>query len=176
MATAGTFVTPTLVLELKDSTTLLSPTLSGLDSLDRRYCTGTVAAISQAPRALRERVWAALLADVREMHAAGVRLLAGTDLGNPCLVPGASLHDELGWFVRAGLTPVEALRTATVNAANAMNLSGEFGAVRETFRADFVIVSSDPRATDGGLARLRTPAGVVRAGRWVDSLSLAGLR
>jgi Amidohydrolase family len=176
LATSGTFVTPTLVLELKDSTTLQSPALSALDSLGRQYCTGTVASIMQAPPAMRERVFAALLADVREMHAAGVRLLAGTDLGNPCIVPGASLHDELAWLARAGLPPIEVLRTGTVHAAQAMSLDSELGAVRTGFRADFVVVSSDPRAARGGLAQLRTPAGVVRAGRWVDSVSLAGMR
>ncbi len=63
-----------------------------------------------------------------------------------------------------------------MNAAEALGLSREFGAVRETFRADFVIVAGDPRDATVGLARLRTPVGVVRAGRWVDSLALAGLR
>lgn len=176
MATAGTFVTPTLVLELKDSTTLQSAAFASLDSLGWQFCTGTVASITKSPPAVRERIFSALLADVRAMHTAGVRLLAGTDLGNPCIAPGASLHDELGLFVRAGLSPIDALRTATVHAAHAMNLGTQFGAVRETFRADFVIVSGDPRQVGSGLARLRTPAGVVRAGRWVDSLALAGFR
>lgn len=105
LASAGTFVTPTLVLEIKDSSNLHSPALSTLDSASQGYCRGTVGSIEQAPRESRERVFGQLLADVRSLHADGVGLLAGTDLGNPCIVPGASLHDELALFVRAGLTP-----------------------------------------------------------------------
>lgn len=54
---------------------------------------------------------------VRALHHAGVPLLAGTDVGNPFLVPGYSLHKELELFVEGGLTPLEALQTATINPA-----------------------------------------------------------
>jgi hypothetical protein len=43
------------------------------------------------------------------LNAAAVLILAGTDLGNPLLVPGVSLHQELELLVEAGLTPLEAL-------------------------------------------------------------------
>ena len=55
---------------------------------------------------------------VRQMRDAGVPLLAGTDVSNPWIVPGFSLHEELAILVQAGLTPAEALRTATWNPAN----------------------------------------------------------
>jgi imidazolonepropionase-like amidohydrolase len=55
--------------------------------------------------------------NVRLLNHAGVLLLAATDVGIPMLVPGLSLHEELVLLVEAGLTPLEALRTATLNPA-----------------------------------------------------------
>lgn len=57
----------------------------------------------------------------REMHGQGVRFLAGTDLVNAYIFPGFSLHDELGLLVEAGLSNLEALQAATLNAAIFMN-------------------------------------------------------
>jgi len=51
------------------------------------------------------------------MRRAGVEFLAGTDVLNPYCFPGFSLHDELEIFVQAGLSPMEALQTATLNPA-----------------------------------------------------------
>jgi imidazolonepropionase-like amidohydrolase len=55
---------------------------------------------------------------VGRFQAAGVGLLAGTDDGNPFVFPGFSLHEELALLVDSGLTPLQALQTATVNPAN----------------------------------------------------------
>ncbi|MEP6821454.1 MAG: amidohydrolase family protein, partial [Chthoniobacterales bacterium] len=54
---------------------------------------------------------------VRSMHAAGVPILAGSDSLDPLNYPGSGLHEELQLLVRAGLTPMEALQTATSNPA-----------------------------------------------------------
>jgi len=59
---------------------------------------------------------------VSDMHRAGVPLLAGTDVMNPFLFPGFSLHDELALLVKAGLTPMEAVQTATRNAAQYLDI------------------------------------------------------
>ncbi len=53
------------------------------------------------------------------MHRSGVKILAGVDEPNQFCFPGFSLHDELGLLVQAGLTPFEALQTATVNPGGA---------------------------------------------------------
>jgi imidazolonepropionase-like amidohydrolase len=63
--------------------------------------------------ASRKRLFQKEMEVVGAMHRAGVKLLAGTDTGNPFCFPGFSLHDELGFMVQAGLTPLEALQTAT---------------------------------------------------------------
>ncbi len=78
---------------------------------------------------MRQRFWASYLKLVREMHAAGVPLMTGTDVSNDFLFPGFSLHDEMALFVTAGLTPAEALRTATLNPAVFLNRTADFGTI-----------------------------------------------
>lgn len=75
-------------------------------------------------------------------HEEGVPLLTGSDSLNPWNVPGASLHVELSNFVAAGLSPYEALRCATVNAARFLREGTGTLAVGE--RADLVVLRSNP--------------------------------
>jgi imidazolonepropionase-like amidohydrolase len=60
-------------------------------------------------------------------------------------VPGASLHDELAWLTRAGLTPFEALRAATVNSARLVSADASLGSLRPGMLADLVVLSDNPR-------------------------------
>ncbi len=94
------------------------------------------------------------IAAVRSLHDAGVRIVAGTDAGTPLVVGGTprydsgvmhgvSLHRELQLYVQAGLTPAEALRTATANVADAFGLSDR-GRIAAGRRADLVLVRGDP--------------------------------
>ena len=94
---------------------------------------------------------------------AGVRMMAGTDAPIPGVVPGFSLHDELRLLVAAGLTPHEALRTATANAAEFLGLAGEFGSVVVGARADILLLDADPLSDVANAARR---AGVMARGRW----------
>jgi imidazolonepropionase-like amidohydrolase len=81
----------------------------------------------------------AALETTRLLHQAGVPLLVGSDL----VVPGASVHRELELLVRAGLTPIEALRAATTVPARVLNVT-DVGAVYVGQRADMVILDGDP--------------------------------
>ena len=63
------------------------------------------------------------------LHQNGVLILAGTDTPNPWTITGESLHDELELFVRAGLSPADALQTATLNAAKYLGQSDDHGLV-----------------------------------------------
>lgn len=109
---------------------------------------------------------------VRALRDAGVPLLLGTDAGTkfgvPFVVPGASAHEELRRLVEAGLTPWEALRAATSEAAAAVGAS--FGAVAPGRDADLLVLEADPLAEVGN-ARRR--AGVVLRGRWLPEAELA---
>lgn len=58
---------------------------------------------------------------------------------------------ELGWFIKAGMTPAQALATATTTAAELLGLSGELGRIAPGYRADFVAVDGDPLGDIGSL-------------------------
>jgi imidazolonepropionase-like amidohydrolase len=81
---------------------------------------------------------------VRLMHNAGVQMLAGTDTPAPYVVPGHSLHEELGLFVEAGMTPAEALRTATLNPARCLGREKDLGTIEAGKYADLVLLSANP--------------------------------
>ena len=80
---------------------------------------------------------------VRELHKAGVTILAGTDVGTSYQIPGISLHDELALLVQAGLSPMAALEAATRNPARAFNLTDQ-GTIEPGMRADLVLLDADP--------------------------------
>jgi len=81
---------------------------------------------------------------VGDMKLAGVGLLAGTDTPLPYCFPGFVLHDELELLVRAGLSPMEALRTATYNAAKYLGKLDSMGTVERGKVADLVLLDADP--------------------------------
>ncbi|MEK6407639.1 MAG: amidohydrolase family protein [Acidobacteriota bacterium] len=99
---------------------------------------------------------------VKGLRDAGVQMLAGTDTPVPSVVPGFSLHDELRELVSAGLTPYEALQTATANAAEFLR-TDKFGTVSVGKAADMILVEGDP-LKDVNNASRRT--GVMTRGRW----------
>ena len=71
------------------------------------------------------------LESILAMHRAGVKMLAATDALIWYVFPGFSLHGELELFVKAGLTPLEALQTATRNPAIYLGLIDTLGTVEE---------------------------------------------
>ena len=81
---------------------------------------------------------------ISRMHAADVPIGAGTDTPIGYAIPGYSLHNELDILVRGGMTPIEALRSATIRPAEFMNLQGEMGTIDIGKRADLVLLSADP--------------------------------
>ncbi len=109
------------------------------------------------------------LDNLRMLHNGGVVILAGTDLGNPFLVPGASLHDELALLVAAGLSPLEALQTATHNPARVFGLADSLGSLGPGMIADLVLLTANPLDDIGNV---RLVAGVVLNGRYLDRTTL----
>ena len=82
---------------------------------------------------------------VRAFRRAGGRVVTGTDASHQMLVPGASEHTELELLVRAGLTPTEALRAATSDAAALLG-ADSLGVIAPGMGADLVVLSRDPLA------------------------------
>jgi imidazolonepropionase-like amidohydrolase len=106
---------------------------------------------------------------VRQLNRAGVLLLAGSDCPNAYVYPGFTLHDELGLLVRAGLTPAEALRTATINPARFLGLQDSLGVVAPDKVADLVLLDANPLEDIGSTKRIRA---VIQGGRMLDRHAL----
>jgi hypothetical protein len=109
---------------------------------------------------------------VKAMHKAGVPLLAGTDTPVPFCFPGSGVHDELELFVRAGLTPAEALRTATRNPAEYFDRLKDLGTVEKGKLADLVLLDANPH---DDIRNIRRVNAVVLNGRLFPKESLTRL-
>ena len=79
-----------------------------------------------------------------ELHAAGAPIAAGTDTPIGWSIPGYSLHTELEQYVEVGMTPLEALHSATVKPAEFFGLENEMGQIRVGATADAVLLSANP--------------------------------
>ena len=79
-----------------------------------------------------------------ELHAAGVPIAAGTDTPIGWSIPGYSLHTELEQYVQVGMTPLEALHSATVAPAEYFGLEDEMGQLQVGFIADAVLLTGNP--------------------------------
>jgi imidazolonepropionase-like amidohydrolase len=115
--------------------------------------------------ALRDRL-------VRELHAAGARLLVGSDSPQIYMAAGYGTLREIEAFVAAGLSPYAALEAATRNPAEFLGRA-DLGTVAVGKRADLILVDGDPLAD---VANVRRLSGVMVGGRWVDAARLAALR
>lgn len=109
---------------------------------------------------------------IRDLHRVGVRILAGTDAGTNGFinnVPGFSLHDELVLLVRAGLTPMQALQSATINAAEYLNLADSLGTIEKGKKAELLLLDANPLVDIRNTRKINS---VVVNGRLFDRLEL----
>jgi hypothetical protein len=82
---------------------------------------------------------------LHEAYASGVAIVAGTDVESLLTFPGSSLHQELRLLVRdVGMTPLDALRSATIVPARALHLEQTSGAIRPGMAADLVLLAANP--------------------------------
>jgi imidazolonepropionase-like amidohydrolase len=139
----------------------------------RKAATERLALSDSATQASQERA-RRRLEQIRAMHAAKIPFLAGTDApAGYDLVPGASLHRELQLFVRAGLTPLQALQTATLKPAIFFGKTADWGTVEPGKVADLVILARNPLAD---IANTRSVVAVVADGRFFSPRDLDRLR
>jgi imidazolonepropionase-like amidohydrolase len=169
VAASGAFVIPTLSVLVPDPDAgawlARDPALAPyLDDEARR----TLAARSpfRPPESEAERAaaQAVVLESIRQLLAARVPILAGTDAPNAGTAHGASLHGELERLVRAGLTPIQAMVAATAAPAAVFGLQDR-GRIAPGLRADLLLVRGDP-TTD--IRSTRQILGVWKRGLPVD--------
>jgi imidazolonepropionase-like amidohydrolase len=102
---------------------------------------------------------------VKAVQDSGGKLIAGSDSPEWFHLYGFGLHRELGAMVQAGLTPYEALVTATRNPAEFLGASSQWGTIEPGKRADLVLLSGNPLEDIANTARIQ---GVAIGGRWLD--------
>jgi imidazolonepropionase-like amidohydrolase len=149
--------------------------------------------IKYAPRSWKEHTWPMFVSDIKKdmdtdplpvrkkfvqmeldmtlaMFRAGVPFMAGTDTAAGVhIFPGFSLHQELVLFQQAGLTPMQALQTATLNPAKFMGRTEDMGTVEKGKLADLVLLDANPLENIANTQKIR---GVVLAGRYFDRPAL----
>ena len=107
---------------------------------------------------------------VNTMHRAGIPFLAGTDTPPGVYIfPGFSLHEELQRFVAAGFTPMDALRTATLNPAKFLGMENDVGTIEKGKLADMVLLDANPL---DDIRNTQKIAGVVANGHYFSPAEL----
>jgi len=119
-----------------------------------------------------KQVYERLVAIVADMQRAGVGILAGTDEGVAYVLPGFSLHEELEIYVAAGLTPMQALQTATLNPARYLDRERDLGTIESGKLADLVLLGGDPLKD---IRNTNSIEGVIANGSYLSKADLAEL-
>lgn len=187
LARDSVIVVPTVVTALTfrggqgQAAAIIQDTLDQLDPR-RRYLPPPVLEHWRAALALTELEppmdWETHLrremADLRLLHEAGVILLAGSDFGGvPLIFPGFSVHEELQLLVEhAGMTPLEALQTATRNPPIFFGMQAELGTIQPGRVADLVLLRADPLSDIRNTQQIQA---VVSGGRFFDRADLDAL-
>jgi len=155
MAESTTWWTPTLqVLKMNaragDSTYRADPRLKYIPYLfkklvwmpdaDRKVADG----VDESGRNIYVAMYEKALQHVGQAHASGVKILLGTDVFDSYVFPGFSVHDELVELVAAGLSPSDALRTATIDAAIFSGVQDKFGSITAGKTADMILLDANP--------------------------------
>lgn len=147
----GTYLDDESIRLMRREGVYLVPTLMAGDYV-ARVASGPDNFLTPAQTAKALQAGPLMLAMAGRAHDGGVRIAFGTD-------SGVSAHgdnaQEFALLVRAGLTPLEAIRTATVNAAAHLKIDGEAGRIASGMPADLIAVSGDPLADVTELERVR---------------------
>ncbi|WP_448248293.1 amidohydrolase family protein [Thalassotalea agariperforans] len=91
-----------------------------------------------------QKVWPKVLQFVNRLHQEGVLLTIGSDLGNPWVIPGLSVHQEMQLFSEAGISNQDIIRMATVNAAKQLNIFDTQGTIEKGKIANLVFLKKNP--------------------------------
>jgi len=89
-------------------------------------------------------LWPKVLQLTKMMYDNGVEILSGTDIPNFGLVPGESLHHELELLVEAGISPLDVIKIATRNGADALGILNKVGTIEPGKEADMIVLAANP--------------------------------
>ncbi|QMW05819.1 amidohydrolase family protein [Spirosoma foliorum] len=182
MAKNGTIVVPTL--NISRTVAYLDQDNHQKDSylqyigqgLKNTYSWRVSRVAKDGPEAIAERhaVYEKSAALLPLLHKAGVTIMAGTDAGflNSYVYPGLGLHHELGYFVKAGLTPLQALQSAIIPGPVFLNKTALYGDIAPGKSADIVVLDKNPLENISATQAINT---VILRGTVYDRKALDGL-
>lgn len=106
---------------------------------------------------------------VSKINKKGIDIMAGTDCPIFFLTPGRSLHEELAVLVKAGLSPLEALQSATIKPAEYFGIENELGSIKENMYADLLILDANPLDDINNTLKINT---VIKQGNVINREAL----
>ena len=106
---------------------------------------------------------------IKKLHKEGVTFICGTDAGIGVTIPGFSIHQELAFYKKAGLSNYEVLKTATINASKTHSIMNNMGTIEVGKIANLLLVDSNPLLD---LSALQNPTIVFIKGRKLNKDSL----
>lgn len=167
-----TAVTPTLVVQYKywnrpEKNFYMDPNLRFMPEGSKEWWKAENSSLTAEEWKIGKTIHILNLRIVRELHDAGVLLLAGTD--SPYNIPGFTLHEELELLVEAGLSPIEAIKTATINPAIFLNRQHELGSIEEGKLADLVLLNKNPLQD---ISNTKTIHGIFADGKYLNKKSI----
>jgi imidazolonepropionase-like amidohydrolase len=167
---AGVWIVPTMALwevllgtidlkTLRDYEELKYVPQSAVDQWTKAYNQR----LEGMPRETAQNIAANRIRILRALNEGGVKILMGTDAPQQFSVPGFSLHRELQWMKRAGMTPYQIMVSGTRNVGEYFKSQDSFGTIEPGKRADLILLDANPLVDISNLARI---AGVMVNGRW----------
>jgi imidazolonepropionase-like amidohydrolase len=91
-----------------------------------------------------QHLWSKVLQLTKILYDHGVTIMSGTDIPNFGLIPGISLHHELELLVKAGINPLNVIKIATSNGADALGILDDVGTIEAGKQADMIILNANP--------------------------------
>ncbi len=179
VAASGTMIDPTLVVHENlariveaGGAHITRPAMASYNPVIAGFEQETFEFWAQYPHDDRSRMQAFYVEVTGALHEAGVPLTVGTDSGVMVTPHGVSTAREMEILIDAGLTPMEAIRAATLNGAEALGMTGQIGCLAPGCAADLILLPGDPTLD---VAALNGIEAVMRDGRWLDRAALTAL-
>jgi Amidohydrolase family len=149
---------------LKDSITVIEPNFASLPAPMKPLFLNTGISPAEATE-YGNQVMKNFKNTVNAMYKDSIIMVAGTDMG----FPGYSLDRELELYVESGLTPMDAIRTATIIPAKVMKIESVSGSIEAGKKADIIIIDGDPLQN---IRNIRTITTVIKDGNVYNPVEL----